>query len=29
MTREQVEGSAAEGWVSTASADFVERVDDA
>jgi hypothetical protein len=29
MTCEQVEGSAAEGWVSTAGAYFVKRVDDA
>jgi hypothetical protein len=29
MARKQIEGSAAERWVSTASAYFVERVDDA
>ena len=29
MTREEIEGSPPEGWVSTASAYFIEGVDDA
>lgn len=29
MAREQIEGSTSESWISTASAHFVERVDDA